>query len=110
MNNQSPIHDNIEGMLRLGTEFPDLRLMGSLAEWRIVPERPEGEVLGVWDGVKLLATDGVAAFFLRGDGTVLYGHLRHFVADKKDPNLDREYRPKRVSVRQERLANMAMED
>lgn len=84
MNNDSPIHDNIEGMLRLTIEFPAIRLLGSYADWRVVGERPTGEVRGIWQTAKLLATDGVAAWFELPRGEVVYGHIASFVEDEKD--------------------------
>lgn len=85
MHNNSPIHENIEGMLRLTLEFPEVRILGSYAEWRVVGERPTGEVRGLWESAILLATDGVAAWFMVGRGAVVYGHLANFIADKKEP-------------------------
>lgn len=109
MINSSPIHDNIEAMLRLSGEFQEVRVMGSLAEWRVVEGRPVGEVTGVWEDVRLLATDGIAAFFLRGSGEVVYGHLHCFKKDKKERNAGGR-RPVRVSLKRQHLENLAMED
>lgn len=113
MQNNSEIFGNIDAMIRLTVEFPAIRIFGSLAEWRVCDRSKVGEVVGIWEDVRRLATDGVSAFFLRGDGTVVYGHITSWVEDKDNSpaaSVAGGRRPKVLSVRQEFLQNLVMED
>lgn len=67
---------NLAEMQRLNAAF-DLRIVGSLLSWR--PTRQNrGSIPGVADGLTILCTDGVVGFFLKPDGSILYGHIGHF--------------------------------
>lgn len=108
MNNDSPIHNNIEGMLRLVNEFPAIRLLGSYADWRVVGGRPSGEVRGIWESARLLATDSVAAWFELPRGEVVYGHVASFVEDEKDG--DKAYAAPRVRTKAKSKAAILREE
>lgn len=72
---------NKQAMFDLLSEF-SLRLCRDIKDWRPC-ERTRGDILGIASGVEILATDGVAGFFLRPDGSVLYGHIQHFTGEVK---------------------------
>lgn len=84
MNNESNIQDaravvadlNFSALLNLSATL-GLRFGTTMKDWRPTV-RSRGTVPGIPGALTLLATDGVAAYFLRDDGGVLYGHVGHF--------------------------------
>lgn len=53
-------------------------------KWRPTEEKT-GHIAGVANGLKIIMTDGLLGYFIRGDREPLYGHVQHFKWD--EPNI-----------------------
>lgn len=62
----------------------NLTLPRNAMEWRVPLEETRGYIQGITIGsVRLLCTDGIVAWFGHSDGSTLFGHMQHFVADRE---------------------------